>query len=180
MSFAHLHLVLLHFPLVGFPLATLFAGWALLPGSIDAKQQRAKAASVLFLGFALLGIATFFTGEPAESLATRAGVDRTLIHAHEEAGEFAVWLMAASGLAAAVALAFARHPAIRFAVPTLLGLGLAASVSLGWTAYEGGRMRHPEAFYQVPQVSPVPAAPGIDSVPRGTASEVDGDGHDFK
>src|SRR4051812_5555004 len=92
---AHLHIMLNHIPLFGALFAALLIAWGLLRKSED----------VLRLGLALgfvVGIATYgvmLTGEPAEHVIEHmAGVSRRLIHAHEEAADWATYVIAAAGL----------------------------------------------------------------------------------
>ena len=103
---AHLHIMLNHIPLFGALFAALLIAWGLLRKSED----------VLRLGLALgfvVGIATYgvlLTGEPAEEVVEHlADVSRRTIHAHEEAAEWATYVIAAAGLVSLVALLLVRR-----------------------------------------------------------------------
>lgn len=141
---AHLHLMLNHIPLFGALFASLLIGWGLLRKSED----------VLRLGLALafvVGIATWgvmLTGSPAEEVVEHmADVSRRTIHAHEEASEWATYVIAAAGLVSLVALLMVRKRrqagrglSILALVISLVGLAAVARASL-----LGGEIRHPEA-----------------------------------
>jgi len=141
---AHLHLLLNHIPVFGSLFATLLIGWGLLRKSED----------VLRLGLALavvIGIATWgvqLTGEPAEEIVEHlAGVSRRTIHAHEEASEWATYVIAAAAVAALLTLLMMRRR--RAAARTLALLTLVVSLvgfaAVSRAAFLGGEIRHPEA-----------------------------------
>lgn len=145
MNAAHLHIVLVHFPVILVPLGALL----LTLGIWRNNQTLRTTAYCFFVGGALIGGPAFLLGEDAEELVEHlAGVIESNIEAHEEASEIAIWLTSALGVFSIVALladrlrpAFAR----RFPVP-LVALALVSAATLGYAAQLGGMIRHPEAF----------------------------------
>ena len=141
---AHLHIMLNHIPLFGSLFAALLIAWGLLRKSED----------VLRLGLALgvvVAIATWgvqLTGEPAEEVIENlAGVSRRLIHAHEEAAEWATYIIAAAGVVAILAflLVRRRHRAARGLSILTLVVSLLGFAAASRAALLGGEIRHPEA-----------------------------------
>lgn len=141
---AHLHLMINHVPVFGTLFSALLIAWGLLRKSED----------VLRLGLALavvVGIATWgvqLTGEPAEEVIEHmAGVSRRLIHAHEEAAEWATYVAAAAGVLALVALLLVRrrHRAARGLSVLTLVVSLVGFAAASRAALLGGEIRHPEA-----------------------------------
>lgn len=141
---AHLHLMLNHIPLFGALFASLLIGWGLLRKSED----------VLRLGLALafvVGIATWgvmLTGEPAEEIVERmADVSRRTIHAHEEASEWATYVLAAAGVVSLLALWMVRkrRQAGRGLSILALVISLVGLAAVSRAALLGGEIRHPEA-----------------------------------
>jgi hypothetical protein len=141
---AHLHLMLNHIPLFGALFATLLIGWGLLRKSEDVLR--------LGLGLAfVVGVATWgvmLTGEPAEEIVERmADVSRRTIHEHEEAAEWATYVIAAAGVVSLLALLMVRrrHRAGRGLSILALVISLVGFAAVSRAAFLGGEIRHPEA-----------------------------------
>jgi hypothetical protein len=141
---AHLHIMLNHIPVFGSLFAALLIAWGLLRKSED----------VLRLGLALavvVGVATWgvlLTGEPAEGVVEHlADVSRRMIHAHEEAAEWATYTIAAAGLVSLLALLMVRrrHRAGRGLSILALVISLVGFAAASRAALLGGEIRHPEA-----------------------------------
>jgi|tagenome__1003787_1003787.scaffolds.fasta_scaffold20989417_2 MYXO-CTERM domain-containing protein len=141
---AHLHIMLNHIPVFGSLFAALLIAWGLLRKSED----------VLRLGLALavvVGVATWgvqLTGEPAENVVEHlADVSRRMIHAHEEAADWATYMIAAAGVVALVALLMVRrrHRAGRGLSILALVISLVGFAAASRAALLGGEIRHPEA-----------------------------------
>jgi hypothetical protein len=141
---AHLHIMLNHVPVFGSLFAALLIAWGLLRKSED----------VLRLGLALafvVGIATWgvkLTGEPAERIVEHmAGVTRQSIHAHEEAADWATYLIAAAGVLGLIALLLVRrrHRSARGLSILALVVSLVGFAAVSRAALLGGEIRHPEA-----------------------------------
>jgi MYXO-CTERM domain-containing protein len=141
---AHLHIMLNHIPVFGSLFAALLIAWGLLRKSED----------VLRLGLALavvVGVATWgvqLTGEPAEGVVEHlADVSRRMIHAHEEAADWATYTIAAAGLVSLLALLMVRrrHRAGRGLSILALVISLVGFAAASRAALLGGEIRHPEA-----------------------------------
>jgi hypothetical protein len=145
MNAAYFHIVLVHLPVVLTPLgATL-----LLIAHTRHSMTTARVALGILVAAALITVPTFLLGEPAEEIVEHiAGVSEDIIEAHEEAAEVALWLSIASGMLSLLTWRIlVKGGALERLFLTLTFLcSLAASATLGYTAHQGGKIRHPEAF----------------------------------
>ena len=99
-AIADLHVLINHFPVILTIVGTAFALLALFVGKRGVWLY--ATATLALAGLAVLP--TYFTGEPAaDQLEKSWYVTRQAIHAHEEAGEFALWGLIVMGLIAAYA-----------------------------------------------------------------------------
>ena len=157
MDLTHLHLLLNHVPTVG----TIIGLGLLLVSLIGKSDELKRAALVVFLGIALVTIATYVTGNAAQEticVASAAAVpckdpfvSKSLIAAHEGAAMFAFAFMEITGAFAWLGLwQFRRRahlPNWNLAVVLLLAIvtfGLMARA-----ANMGGEIRHPEVRPEV-------------------------------
>jgi hypothetical protein len=143
MNAAHLHLALNHLPIFALAFGLITLAWGRLRGP----------RTLMTVGLVLTVLAgagaggTFLTGEPAEEvLEDRAGFDKELVHEHEEAADFALWLTLAAAVTAAGALWWSRAGGDYSgpAVAVTLLIGVIAMVALAITALRGGEISHPE------------------------------------
>lgn len=142
MSLVHLHLLLNHVPVVGALVALiLFAAALLLRDVVSTKFVLAFTA-----GLAVVAIAVYFTGEPAEEAVEHlAGVTKASIHEHEEAAELTTILIGVLGGLSLLALLWLRsRRAPRWMAAAGVVGTLAISALMGWTANLGGQIRHTE------------------------------------
>lgn len=143
MTWAHLHLVLNHVPVVGLPIALLLLAVALLRRS----TELAKTSLALLALVAAVTIVVQLTGESAEELVEHLpGVSESLVEHHEEAALMATIGMSVLGLVALVVLVRFRAAAT---IPSWIGggillLGILVGGFMGWTANLGGQIRHTE------------------------------------
>lgn len=155
---AHIHLLVNHIPVFTTIFAALLVAWGLLR----------KSEEVLRLGlavFVIAALATYgvtLTGDPAEHVIVGIpGVDRRLIHAHEEAGDLANWVTAAAGVLALVTLLLMRRRRATARVLALVSMlvGFVGFVLVARAANLGGEIRHPEirAGFVPPPPPPRPA-----------------------
>lgn len=143
MNETYLHLTLTHFPIV----ASLVAVVLLFSGYIQKNAPITKTALYLLVVIALATLVVNYTGEEAEEFVENLpGYSHAAIHAHEEVAEWAVKLMMATGLGAAVALfAFRRIPkSVNLLVLLVLLLNLVSCGFLVWAGKKGGEIRHTE------------------------------------
>jgi len=143
MDLTHIHLLLNHFPTIGY-----IIGGGLFVLSLIAKSDDLKRASlVVLLGIALIAIPTYMSGNGAqEAVKSLPGVSKSMIEAHEGAALAAIGFMLFTGAFAWLGLwqfrRLARIPAWNLAVIlvlTLVSFGLMARAS-----NLGGEIRHAE------------------------------------
>ena len=143
MDLTHLHLLLNHFPIVGTAIAVALMLWGIISQSTSTK----KNAAFILIVMSLLAIPVFFTGEPAEETVEHLpGVSEAIIHEHEESAELAIWILAAAGLASAVALWATSKQTTSANKLFLLAFVLSgiAFVAMARVGYYGGQIRHTE------------------------------------
>jgi hypothetical protein len=139
MDLAHLHLILNHVPIVGFPFLLVLGIWA----HLRHDNALRKFLYAMAIGLTLITAGAFQTGEPAEDRAESAGVAKSLIHDHEEAAETAMVFAWVTAALAVVALISIGKPSIDKVTAGLFALSLVLTiVALGWTGYVGGQIRH--------------------------------------
>lgn len=148
MNQAWLHLMTNHIPVLGLPIAALALAWGL------ARRYDAVIRLALF-GAVLLGPLTAFvawSGEGAEEVVEdTAWASHTRIHDHEEAGERArlAALVVAAGALVVLVMARRREISRGGTIAVLVGL-VAASAAAGYSALEGGEIRHDEVHGLAP------------------------------
>jgi hypothetical protein len=157
MNWAHVHLMINHFPVIG-----VLGVILLLAYSLVRKSEEVKMVSFgLFVLLALMTLAVYFTGEAAQEIVKNfPGVTKASIDTHEELADLALVLMEALGVAALAGLFFLKRsgsiPKLLVAFVLVLSLITAAVVLL--TANLGGQIRHAEAredFVPPTQKTPV-------------------------
>ena len=141
-SGAHLHLLVNHAPILG----ALF-GLALLAASfVWAPDVLRRAAFVVLIGTAVASWAADVSGDPAEdAIRGFPGVQRAVIHTHEEFAEKSFIAAGIVGFLALVALIKWRRGMIPRGVSA--GMLAAAAILSGMMIYTGllgGRVRHTE------------------------------------
>lgn len=143
MSGAYLHLLLNHFPVVGFFFAFFFLAFAWKTG--NETLSRAGMAIVVFT--ALITIPAYLSGEPAEEMIEHLpSFSEKMLSAHEEFAEKIVWLIWGTGIVAAVGLliSWSRKKTPQWILGLLFFLGLASFAVAAWTNKLGGQINHPE------------------------------------
>jgi uncharacterized membrane protein len=142
-NFAHLHLLLNHFPVIG----TIIGFCLFVLSLVGNNEDLRRAGLLIFAGLALLTIPTFVSGFGAQSDITgRPGVSDALMERHEGAAMLSFWFMEITGALALVAL-WQSH---RFSRPSrrnisaVLCFSLITVVLMARTGNTGGDIRHPE------------------------------------
>ena len=103
----------------------------------------------LLIFAAIVVVPTFLAGGEAEEIVEHvAGISQDAIEEHEEAADLALWMTITSGLLSLCSLRAisCRARLERLFVRATLSAGFVSSVLLGYTAFQGGKIRHPEAF----------------------------------
>ncbi len=142
MSNTHLHLMINHLPLFGSAIAVVLLAWALMARSRDLT----RAGLILTLVCGLSVYAAHWTGHRAEhQVEDLPWADRDLIHEHEEAADWAYYLLAAAAVVAAVGLVRMRKEGTaRLETGIALGLVVFGFAATAKTALDGGKIRHEE------------------------------------
>lgn len=143
MNPAAVHLALNNFP----PVIDLAALIVLAIGVIWKSPAVVRTGLALLVVAALIAIPVFLTGEPAAEVVEEIeGVNAQAIHPHEEAAEWAFWLLEIQGTLALLTLLFYRSRNIaNWALAVILIVSVVATIAVFRTATLGGRIHHPEA-----------------------------------
>jgi len=153
MDLTHIHLLLNHFPTIGY-----IIGGGLFVLALITRSDHLKVASlVILLGIALLAIPTYMSGNGAQdAIKSLPGVSKSMIENHEGAALVAMAFMLATGAFAWLGLwqfrRLARIPGWNLAVIlilTVVSFGLMARAS-----NLGGEIRHAEIRASQPTVTP--------------------------
>ncbi len=151
MNPAHVHLIVNHIPIF----TTLIGIFILVWGMFKDNTSIRNIAFVLFIFGALGSYVAIETGESAEDIVEEiTAVSHDAIHDHEEAAELTLWFAIVLGLLSIGALA-AKKLNLRFESGLHIAILIMALVTAGllaYVAYEGGEIRHPEAYTE--QVNP--------------------------
>ncbi len=141
MNYAHVHIILNHFPTIGTVLGLLLFLYALLRKHDELKE----VSLVIFMVMAMLGIPTFITGAAAES-AISARSDTVLVEAHKDAAVLAFVFLAITGTFSWLGLWQARRFG-RMATwnkGVVLALSIVTVVCMINTGTMGGEISHAE------------------------------------
>jgi hypothetical protein len=142
---SHVHIILNHFPTVGFAFALGFFVIALLTDNNGIK----RASLVAFVICAALGVPTFVTGTGAMWALTdpsRPGISQAAINAHRDWALYTLFGLAFTGVAAWIELWRFRQ-CDRFSSRSLALVLLFGLVTLGAmveAGHRGGLINHPE------------------------------------
>lgn len=146
MNAAHIHLIVNHIPIFSMLFGVGILGWGLW------KENKAvqKIALVLFIVGALASYLAIESGERAEEIVEEypATVSHDAIHEHEEIAEIALWFAIITGGLSLVSL-FGTSLNVRLQKSLMVVLIFSAVITvaiLAFTAYKGGKIRHPEAY----------------------------------
>ena len=142
LSGAHLHLLVNHAPLFG----AIFALVLLMASFLWAPDVLRRTALAVLIFTALAAVVADLSGDPAEdAIRGFPGVQRTVIHEHEEFADKAYIAASVVGVLALIFLVRARRtPPSRGATYTALAGTAVVTGMMAWTALLGGRVRHTE------------------------------------
>lgn len=169
MNLAHLHLILVHFPVVG-----SVAALALLVRAYFVRSRESfSVAAIATLLVTLTAVGAFATGEGAEHILEKIGTSETAIESHEAAAYAALVSVLFAGFLAIVSIVGLWIDRLeRVSVVARHGLLIALVVSvclIGIAAQRGGAIRHTEVSVTSNAMQPG-SAQGTD-----TAQEADTD-----
>src|SRR4051812_4313309 len=141
-SGAHLHLLVNHAPLFG----AIFALALLVASFIWAPDVLRRTALVVLVFTALSAVVADLSGDPAEdAIRGFPGVQRAVIHEHEEFADKSYIAASIVGVLALIGLVrYRRAPVTQGVAFTALAGAAVVSGMMAWTALHGGRVRHTE------------------------------------
>src|SRR5437667_11496848 len=143
MNAPHIHLLLNHFPTVGFSI-----GLGLFVVAIFAKKEVLKQTSlVIFFMIAALSITTYVSGNDAQgAIKDQPGVSAPLIEAHESAALIAFVFMQATGFFSWIALWLQLRVSrvANWNLAVVLALSIVTFALMARAANIGGEIRHAE------------------------------------
>jgi len=143
MNWAHVHLIINHFPVIGILGALLLLVYSLVRKSEEVKMVSLGAFAII----ALMTLAVYFTGEAAEKVVKNLpGVTETYIGRHEEIASLTLVLMEILGITSLAGLVLLRRSGAipKWVVVLILILSLITAVVVNLTANLGGQIRHTE------------------------------------
>ncbi|HEY2231804.1 MAG TPA: DUF2231 domain-containing protein [Xanthobacteraceae bacterium] len=142
---SHVHIILNHFPTVGFVFALGFYITALLIKNV----AMTRASLVLFVICAILGVPTFVTGNASMWALTDppvTGISKAVINAHRDMALWTLFGLAFTGVTAWIQIWRFRQLG-RFTNTSLIAVLVLGIVTLGVmaeTGHRGGQINHPE------------------------------------
>lgn len=142
---SHVHIILNHFPTVGFVFSLGLYALALLLNNTVMK----RTSLVLFVTCAVLGVPTFVTGNAAMWALTDPpvrGISKAIINAHRDWALYTMLGLAFTGVVAWIELWRYRQIG-RFSNPFLALVMVFGLITLGImaeTGHRGGQINHPE------------------------------------
>ena len=142
MNYAHLHLLLNHFPVIG----TIVGLGLFLISFLGKNEDLRRGSYIVFAAIALLAIPTFLSGYGAQLMIKGPGVSDALIQRHQSSALLSLWFMLATGALALVGLwQTQKSPHIpRWNVAAVLIFSLLTMGLMARTGNTGGDIRHPE------------------------------------
>ncbi|HTC61347.1 MAG TPA: hypothetical protein VK709_00760 [Candidatus Saccharimonadales bacterium] len=146
MNFAHLHLLLNHFPIIG-----TIVGLGLFLISLVGKKNEdlRRAGLIIFTAMALISILAFFSGVGADGAIRKTpGISEDLIVRHQGAAMLALFFMEITGALSLVALWKSQerlHPTHwNWSLSGVLFFSLITVGLMARVGTTGGDIRHPE------------------------------------
>jgi hypothetical protein len=145
MNFAHLHLLLNHFPIIG----TLVALGLFLISLVGKNEDLRRASLMIFAAMALLAIPTFFSGTGAQGAIKKLpGVSEALIERHQGAAMLALLFMEITGALSLVELwksqGKSRPASLNWSLLAMLFFSIVTVGLMARVGTTGGDIRHPE------------------------------------
>jgi hypothetical protein len=145
MNFAHLHLLLNHFPIIG----TVVGLGLLLLSLIGENQDLRRASLIIFPVMALLSILTFFSGTGAQgAIKNLPGVSQALIERHQGAAMLSLLFMELTGAFSLVALWRSQEQSSpgrwNWSFSAVLLFSIVTAGLMARVGTTGGDIRHPE------------------------------------
>ncbi len=151
MNWAHVHLIMNHFPVVG----SLFGILLLLYAFIRNNEEVKKLGLGFLVLIALVTIPVYYTGHAGEDIVVNLpGVTKSFINDHADMALLSYVAVLLLGIVSLGGLFYFRRVAVlpHWFMALTLGLAIIVAGLLGLTANIGGQIRHTEVRkdFQVP------------------------------
>jgi len=145
MNFAHLHLLLNHFPIIG----TLVGLGLLLISLVGKNEDLRRSSLIIFPTMALIAVMAFFSGVGAQGAIRKSpGVSEALIERHQGAAMLALLFMTLTGALSLVALwkshAAQQGKSWNWSLSAVLIFSILTAGLMARVGTTGGDIRHPE------------------------------------
>jgi uncharacterized membrane protein len=144
MNFAHLHLILNHFPIVG----TIIGLGLFLVSFLGKNEDLRRGSYIVFAAIALLSIPVFLSGYGAQLMTKGPGVSDALLERHQGSAMLSVWFVLATGAFALIGLwkSQGKSSLPNWNVAIVLILSLLTAGLMARTGNTGGDIRHAEVW----------------------------------
>jgi uncharacterized membrane protein len=144
-AWSHVHIILNHFPTVGFVFALTFYIAGLLTNNVAIT----RTSLILFVICAILIVPTYVTGNASMWALTDPpveGISKAVINAHRDAALLTLFAIAFTGVTAWIELFRYRYldRFSRTALHVVLGFALVTLLVMAETGHRGGQINHPE------------------------------------
>jgi hypothetical protein len=150
MNPAWVHLALNIFP----PVLNVAAIVVLAIGILWKSHAVVRTTCALLILSGLFSIPVYLSGEKAEHLVEKMdGINEIAIHPHEEAAEWAYYILLGQGVVAlGLVIAFRNRPFAAWGQAVLLLVALVATAAVFRAAFLGGKIHHPETSIPASQL----------------------------
>ena len=143
MNFAHIHLVLTHFP----PVLSLGSAFSAAAGVIRRRRDLVRLALVLMVVVGAMMPLVYVAGDrAADSIGKVEGIQQDAIAPHQQAAKITLVISAFTALiAVGILIIEHRRGEVSASLRALaLVAAIACALPVGWTAALGGAIHHPE------------------------------------
>jgi uncharacterized membrane protein len=153
-TWPHVHVVVVHLPVLGLPVGMLLA----LAGRLRRNRDLECAGLLMIVAAALIGLLAFASGQRAERvLDATTGLPAAWVEPHEDAAEIArIALIILTAAAIGTLLVRRDSAALPWLVTATAVFGLVAALLVARAAQLGGRIRHLELRSAPAAVEPAP------------------------
>jgi len=142
MNYAHLHLLLNHFPIIG----TMVGLGLFLISFLGKNSDLRRSSYIVFAAVALISIPAFLSGFGAQLMIKGPSVSDALLQRHQGSALLSLWFMEATGALALIGLWQSQRTSQppHWNVTAVLLFSLLTVGLMARTGNTGGDIRHPE------------------------------------
>jgi len=143
MDALQIHLLLNHVPIIGALVALL----VVVVGHFAHNKAIGITGLAMYFVMALAVVPTYLSGEPAEErIENIAGIQKSVIEAHEDMATISLWIMLAAAAFAGASF-YAQWKSMSSAKllsTVFIVVAIGAFIHIGLTGHEGGKIRRPD------------------------------------